>query len=159
MDIYEINFDGSILKRGFWIYIWTIHTQREGFLIYVGRTGDTSSPNAQSAFNRVSQHVDPNPNSRSNTLARNLRGLGISPESCKFKFTAIGPIENECDTMEAHIPIRNRIAALERRTADWFRNRGYKVLGNHPRPGDIDPDVWQKIESELTIRFAKLNGV
>jgi hypothetical protein len=64
MDIYEINFDGSILKRGFWIYIWTIHTQREGFLIYVGRTGDTSSPNAQSAFNRVSQHVDPNPNSR-----------------------------------------------------------------------------------------------
>src|SRR4051794_31374511 len=77
MEVYEITFDGSVLRRGFWIYVWAVKTPQNGNLIYVGRTGDTSSPFAQSPFRRIGQHVDPNPKSKSNALARHLRKLVI----------------------------------------------------------------------------------
>jgi hypothetical protein len=50
---YMIALDGGVLRRGFWLYVWeVIAPTREGFL-YVGRTGDSSSANAQSPFNRM----------------------------------------------------------------------------------------------------------
>lgn len=153
MNVYEIEFDGSLLQRGFWIYIWLIQTNASKRLIYVGRTGDTSSPNAQSPFRRVGQHVDPNPNSKSNALARNLRNLKIDPKSCKFSFTAIGPIFKECESMEAHIPVRNQMAALERSTADWFHGKGFEVIGTHPKLREVNTEIWNKIKYELMQRF------
>jgi hypothetical protein len=141
MNTYEIVFDGSVLRRGFWVYAWTIKTPNNGTLVYVGRTGDTSSPNAQSPFRRVGQHVDPNPKSKSNALARHLRRLTISPEDCQFRFTAVGPIFGECVNMDSHRPVRDCTAALERRTADWFEDHGYQVLGSHPRRGSVDQDI------------------
>ncbi len=153
MDTYEMTFDGSVLRRGFWVYVWAIKTPSNGTIIYVGRTGDTSSPNAQSPFRRVGQHVDSNPKSKSNALARHLRRLAISPEDCQFKFTAFGPIFSECVDMDAHRPIRDCTAALERRTADWFREKGYQLLGTHPRREPVDQQVWRAIEVELSARF------
>ena len=159
MDVYEIEFDGSVLRRGFWIYIWFIQTNSDEHLVYVGRTGDSSSPNAQSPFRRIGQHVDPNPNSKSNALARNLRNLEIEPEECNFQFTAIGPIFDECENMESHVPVRDQMAALERRTADWFREQGFDVIGTHPRPRDVNAEIWNQLKAELTQRFHLQRGV
>lgn len=153
MNVYEFEFDGSLLQRGFWIYIWLIQTKSGDRFIYVGRTGDTSLPNAQSPFRRVGQHVDPNPNSKSNALARNLGKLKIDPESCNFSFTAIGPIFEEREDMEPHIPVRNQMAAMERRAADWFREQGFKVIGTHPKLREIDTEIWEELKQELLNRF------
>lgn len=159
MNTYEIVFDGSVLRRGFWVYVWAIRTPNDETLIYVGRTGDTSSPNAQSPFRRVGQHVDPNPKSKSNALARHLRQRAISPEDCQFKFTAFGPIFSECADMAGHLPLRDSTAALERRTADWFRAKdGFLVLGTHPSPRAFDENIWREIEEELIARFSDQLG-
>lgn len=101
----------------------------------------------------MSQHVDPKPNAKSNALTRNLRVRGIDPESCRFRFIAIGPILDEADSMESHIPRRNEIAGLERRVADRFVERGYQVLVTHPRPRNFGPVAWRMIENELTTLF------
>lgn len=153
MDVYEVKFSGAILRRGFWIYVWMIETSGGRRLAYVGRTGDTSSPNAQSPFRRIGQHVDPNPKSKSNALSRNLKEIGINPETCEYSFTALGPICAECQDMESHIPIRDKAAALERKTADWFARNKIKVLGSHPRSRDVDDEAWREIEYELARRF------
>ena len=155
MHSYDVEFSGSILRRGFWIYFWHVTTWNGRKLVYVGRTGDTSSPNAQSPFRRVGQHVDPNPKSKSNALARNLRAKEIDPVSCHFKFTALGPIYEEREDMESHNPIRDNTAALERKAADWFRDRGYEVLGSHPRRRIVDENAWGFIEDELNKRFGR----
>lgn len=154
MGTYEIAFDGAVLQRGFWLYVWMITTPSDDTLIYVGRTGDTSSPNAQSPFRRVGQHVDPNPKAKSNALARHLHRLAIRPEECGFRFITLGPIFDECGDMVSHKPIRDRIAAIERRAADWFRCLGYRVLGSHPRSRDVEPGIWDAIERELSARFS-----
>lgn len=153
MQSYDVEFSGSILSRGFWIYVWHVTTRGGSRFVYVGRTGDTSSPNAQSPFRRVGQHVDPNSDSKSNALARNLFKNGIDPVSCHFKFTALGPIYEERGDMESHVPVRDKTAALERKTADWFRDRGYEVLGSHPKRRTVDENAWRFVEGELKIRF------
>lgn len=154
MDVYGFEFDGSLLRRGFWLYVWIIQPPDGKPLIYVGRTGDTSSPNAQSPFRRVGQHVDPNPKSKSNALTKRLRELKIEPDSCHFAFTAIGPIFQERKTMERHVRFRNRTAALERRVSEWFKGKGFHLIGSHPKLGKVDEELWGEIEDHLQKRFA-----
>lgn len=153
MQSYDVEFSGSILCRGFWIYVWHVTTKDGDRLVYVGRTGDTSSPNAQSPFRRVGQHVDPNPKSKSNALAKNLFKSGIDPVTCHFKFTALGPIYDEQENMASHVPVRDKAAALERKTADWLKDRGYVVLGSHPKRCRVDENAWRFVENELKNRF------
>jgi hypothetical protein len=59
------SFDGKLLQRGFWLYVWEITAADHEVFYYVGRTGDSSSPNAQSPFNRMSQHLGVNAKSMS----------------------------------------------------------------------------------------------
>ena len=54
---FEMGFEGEVLQRGFWLYVWKIAYDQETYL-YIGRTGDSSSPNASSPFNRIGQHLD-----------------------------------------------------------------------------------------------------
>jgi hypothetical protein len=155
MNVHEIEFNGALLRRGFWIYLWLVTTDKGQQLVYVGRTGDSSSPNAQSPFRRVGQHVDPNPKSKSNALARNLGLEKIDPATCQFKFVAFGPIYEERDNMEEHVPVRDRTGAFERKMADWFKEKGYQVLGTHPREKKVDEKVWNEIERELSSKFSR----
>jgi hypothetical protein len=73
-DLYDVRFAGGILQRGFWLYVWEVMTQEGKALYYVGRTGDSSSTNAQSPFNRMSQHLGFAKNS--SMLRRHLRTQG-----------------------------------------------------------------------------------
>lgn len=52
-----LDFDGRILQCGFWLYVWKITPRTGPAFHYVGRTGDSSSFNAQSPFNRMGQHL------------------------------------------------------------------------------------------------------
>ena len=71
LEVYRMSFNGQVLKRGFWLYVWKISTPR-GKCLYVGRTGDSSSPNAASPFNRIGQHLDLRKNAKGNTMTKRL---------------------------------------------------------------------------------------
>jgi hypothetical protein len=147
-----MSFDGSVLARGFWLYVWDIRgssTRR----LYVGRTGDSSSPNAQSPFKRIGQHLDPSPNAKGNALGRQLKGAGIDPLKCKFKMVAIGPVFPEQDTMEQHKPMRDQVAALERALADFLKQQVYDVLGSHPRRVEPDEQLFAQVRNIVESKF------
>src|SRR5208283_52146 len=110
-----------------------------GRYLDVGRTGDSSSANAASPFARIGQHLDFRPTAKGNTLARNLRGVGIDPSHCKFEMIAIGPVFPEERDFVLHCAMRDQAAALEKGLAVALRQRGYRVLGNHSALLSPDP--------------------
>ena len=109
---YSMSFHGDLLKRGFWLYVWDIRTASERHL-YVGRTGDSSSCNAASPFQRIGQHLDSRANAKGNALAKQLKKLAADPALCAFDMTAIGPLFPEQADFEAHKPIRDRVVLLK----------------------------------------------
>jgi hypothetical protein len=149
---YTMKFEGALLERGFWLYVWEIVSDKSHH-IYVGRTGDSSSPNAQSPFKRIGQHLDPSPNAKGNALGRQLRNAGVAHASCRFEMIAIGPIFPEQPSYEADVPIRDQMAALERAAADYLKERGYIILGTHPRQGVPVVELWCQVRTILDSKF------
>jgi len=152
-----MQFDGHLLKRGFWLYIWEIKGPASHH-VYVGRTGDSSSPHASSPFKRIAQHLDQSPNAKGNALAKQLRREGVKYEECTFEIVAVGPIFLEQATFEEHKPVRNQMAALERAIAEEMRRRGYVVLGTHPRTGSPDNSLLEQIQALLDSKFPIIAG-
>jgi hypothetical protein len=113
--------------------VWRITLPNGASKLYVGRTGDSSSPNAQSPINRLGQHLGSN--EKSSALRSNLLNYRITPEDCQaIEFIAHGPILPEVETVDgkrcfiAHKPLRDEVAALEKALADNLRWAGYDVL-------------------------------
>jgi hypothetical protein len=152
LQSYSMTFDGHLLKRGFWLYVWQIRGPLSHH-VYVGRTGDSSSPHASSPFKRIAQHLDPSPNAKGNALRKQLRQRGVECDECSFEMVAVGPIFPEQPDFEAHKPVRDRMAALERAIADELGQRGYVVLGTHPRAGSPDPALLQQLRALLNAKF------
>ena len=123
---YKLDFNGGILQRGFWLYVWEIIPPSGPTLHYVDRTGDSSSLNAQSPFNRMGQHLGFNVNS--NVLRRHLNSAQVQPEQCRFRLVSHGPILEESDLLHEHRERRDKVAALERDLAVAMRTAGYKVV-------------------------------
>ena len=123
---HELSISGEVLQRGFWLYIWEIQTPKPNHLYYVGRTGDSSSSNAQSPFNRMGQHLGFHKNS--NVLRRHLEGKNIDPQTCSFRLIAHGPILKEAKTNDQHKKRRDSIAAMEKALADEMTASGYDVI-------------------------------
>ena len=134
---FAMSFDGALLRRGFWLYVWRIK-DGERSVVYVGRTGDSSSPHASSPFKRVGPHLDASLTAKGNALARQLKKEGLLPERCSFEMVAVGPVFPEQEDMDRHRPVRDKAAALERALADHLRRAGHEVLGNHPRLAQCD---------------------
>lgn len=147
-----MKFDGHLLRRGFWLYIWRI-TGPSSDHVYIGRTGDSSSPHASSPFKRIGQHLEMKANAKGNALGKQLPRAGVVCEDCVFEMTAIGPIHPEAATFEAHVPLRDATAALERAVADWLKERRYQVLGTHPRKGEPDAEKLRRIIGKLDRKF------
>jgi len=147
---YQISFQGGLLERGFWLYIWRIEYKGR-VCYYVGRTGDSSSRYAASPFSRLSQHLDVRNSASANMLLRNIRAAGFNPLECFFEMTAFGPIFPEQHTLDQHRQFRDRIAPLESALAEYLRQRGLEVIGKHPSPGSVD----QKIFSEVLTSVGK----
>jgi hypothetical protein len=159
LDYFEMSFDGDLLRRGFWLYVWDVtDVERQTRVLYVGRTGDSSSANASSPFRRVGQHLDLKANAKGNSMAKQLQRAGIDPAECKFQMTAIGPIfEEQCD-FESHKHYRDIIGAVESALAAHLQDRGYTVIGNHDLMEAPDQALWHDVQRLVNVRFPVMSG-
>lgn len=150
------KFDGRILKRGFWLYVWTIISEKEKVL-YVGRTGDSSSNFASSPFLRLGQHLNSRANAKGNSLHRNLRAAGFDPVQCAFDLFAIGPIFLEQTDQEQHRRRRDVMAALEAALAEHLLSAGYRVIGTHGSRKQLDQNLFTRVLAAIAERFPARN--
>jgi hypothetical protein len=123
---YILDFDGRILQRGFWLYVWEITPPTGPAFHYVGRTGDSSSFNAQSPFNCMGQHLGFNVNS--NVLRRRLESQQVQPEKCAYRLVSHGPVFSESKEPAEYKRLVGLVAALERDLAKALNAAGYPVL-------------------------------
>lgn len=123
---HTLTFPGAMLERGFWLYVWRVETS-DGEYLYVGRTGDNSSPYATPPYQRMGQHLGRQ--KTQNALRKHLESKGIEPEQCQsFHFIAHGPLFPQAENMDAHRAPRDAVAALEKALADTLSAVGYRVL-------------------------------
>lgn len=153
-ELHKLEFDGAILARGFWLYIWEISTPDDEKLFYVGRTGDSSSANAQSPFNRMGQHLGRN--EKSNVLLRHLKMKNIEPEKCKFQLFSYGPILIEAKSREEHRTSRDSVAAMEKALADAMQAAGYRVMNTVACRKPLDVKLFDDVRSAFTVHFPEL---
>ena len=151
-----VSFNGALLKRGFWLYVWEITHPKQGQIYYVGRTGDSSSSNAQSPFNRMGQHLGFN--RRSNVLRRRLKALGIDAENCSFRLLAYGPIIEEASNQETHRKNRDHIAAMEKALAETMVAAGYNVINPVSCRARLDDEAFARVRAAFEKHFAQLAG-
>ncbi len=151
---YELTFSGGLLRRGFWLYIWEIKTPEQTRLYYVGRTGDSSSSNAQSPFNRMGQHLGFN--DKSNVLRRCLMGRGIAPEACEYRLVSYGPIRAEAATLDEHRELRDDIAALEKALAEAMNTAGYTVINTVGCRMPLDEKLFEDVRAAFAAEFPNL---
>lgn len=156
MAIHEVRFEGGVLRRGFWLYVWEVTPADRAPLYYVGRTGDSSSTNAQSPFNRMGQHLGFAKNS--NMLRRHLTQQGASPESCAFRLLAFGPIEQEAKTpgRREHDQRRDLVAAMERALAELLSSTGLKVMNRVGSRKPLDEARFAQVRAAFAKVFPQL---
>lgn len=130
MTTQQLRFKGALLERGFWVYVCRVK-HKDKYLLYVGRTGDSSSRFAASPFSRLGRHLDLRPSAPANMLVRHLRDLRIDPRSCSFFLVAVGPVYPEQKNLPAHRRIRDRVALIEAKLAQQLKADHYKVVGSH----------------------------
>jgi len=155
-DLQCLSFSGAMLQRGFWLYVWKVTSADDSTVLYVGRTGDSSSANAQSPFNRLSQHLGSN--KHANALRRQLLKVDIDPISCRsFEMIAYGPIFPQAESKALHSTPLNLVAAMEKALRDALHVAGYKVLNDVNCRQKLDQDHWLRVLAALSERFPKLN--
>lgn len=172
MKSHELTFDGKWLERGFWLYVWEVKVPRcKAPLLYVGRTGDSSSLNAASPFNRMGQHLDLRSSAPAAMLTKNLLARGIGLEQllrCRFRLVAVGPILEEHRPTDGSAPSeaerdehrrrRDLIAGLERDLAEGLRRAGYDVINEVKSRKATDPRKWRSVRKEFAEYFPKLSS-
>jgi hypothetical protein len=151
---HEFAFSGQLLQRGFWLYVWEIRPQDAEPLYYVGRTGDSSSFNAQSPFNRMGAHLGFNTNS--NVLRRRLQTLAIAPEECTFRLIAHGPILPEAMTRVRHRESRDVVATMEKALAKEMCAAGYNVINRVDCRKPLDEPAFTAVRAGFREHFARL---
>jgi hypothetical protein len=152
--LHSLSLPGIMLQRGFWLYVWRIHLGAET-LLYVGRTGDESSPHASAPYDRFGQHLGRNKNA--NALKRNLDAHGVALDHIDaYDFVFYGPIFAEVDDFEAHKPRRDAVAALEKELADSLAAAGYRVLNEVRCRRPLDPQLWHAVRQAFVEEFPKL---
>jgi hypothetical protein len=143
-----MQFDGEILQRGFWLYVWEILYGEDRY-VYVGRTGDSSSPNASSPFSRIGHHLDFRDNAKGNSLAKRLKEAGVDPRKSRFRMLALRPFFPEQGSFEAHKPHRDQMATFEYETAAYLRQMSFNVLGAHQKGTPIPANIIDEIKSRI----------
>jgi hypothetical protein len=148
INSYTMAFDGELLKRGFWLYVWKILFNREKY-IYLGRTGNSPSASAASPFNRVSQHLDLRETAKGDTLARRLREVDIDPYASNFCMIALGPFFQEQKSEDTHKEYRDQMATLEYEIASYLKWQGFEVLGQYQKGSAIDQTLLNELKSKV----------
>lgn len=161
---YVLTLPGPILRRGFWLYVWRVETD-QGEKLYVGRTGDNSSPHASAPYQRMGQHLGRA--KTQNALRRTLKKYEIIPENCaQFHFISHGPLYDEIASeigatrdarMAKHLPLRDIVGAMEKALADGLRSAGYDVLNTVNCNWPLDQDLWAPVRSAFAVHFPRLS--
>ena len=126
-----------------------------GEVLYVGRTGDSSSLNASPPFMRMAQHLGNN--RRANPVRRLLEERGTAPEKCaSFDFIAHGPLFSEAQDWPRHVERRNVVAALEKALAAGLVRVGYDVLNKVSDKHDLDAGLWAIVREAFAAHFPRL---
>lgn len=153
-DLHQAEFNGALLTRGFWLYVWEINVSDGRTLHYIGKTGDKASGVSQSPFDRLSKHLGHNENN--NALRRYLRRTGIEPESCRLRFTACGPLFPATSTAN-HGELCDIMSGVEKALADALRKSGYDVLNPVPCHKDLDRKCWNRVRAAFAEYFPRLS--
>lgn len=163
--IYAATLPGPMLRRGFWLYVWRIDTP-QGEMLYVGRTGDNSSPHATAPYTRMGQHLGKSKNQ--NALRRHLEARNIDPETCDtFDLVACGPLYSEVERgadsirealMAAHEPIRNIVGAMEKALCEALVRAGYTVLNSVSWKHPLDEALWQPVLTAFGHHFPRISA-
>jgi hypothetical protein len=158
LAVHEVCFEGGILQRGFWLYVWEVTPADQAPLYYVGRTGDSSSTNAQSPFNRMGQHLGFAKNS--NMLRRHLTQHGAVPESCAFRLIPLGPIEQEARTpgRREHDQRRDLVAAMEKALAELLASSGLTVMNRVVSHRPLDQARFAQVRTAFAKAFPQLTA-
>ena len=152
---HKLKISGELLQRGFWLYVWEIQTPGQKYY-YVGRTGDSSSINAQSPFNRMGQHLGFN--KHSNVLRRHLEGKKIAPEACSFRLISHGPILKESKNKDEHRNRRDIIAAMEKALANEMSAAGYIVINTVRCRKKLNEAKFAPVRAAFANHFKMLEG-
>ncbi len=151
-SLHRVSLTGELLRRGFWLYVWEVIPRGGDPVLYVGMTGDSSSPNAQSPFTRLGQHLGTN--KHANALARHLKAKNIEPSECRsLELVAYGPVLEEADGMEQHRPLRAKVAAIEKALRDALFRAGYNVLNMVQCRAALDAQLWEQVLDAFAERF------
>jgi hypothetical protein len=148
---YEVALEGGTLRRGFWLYVWEVTTPNEQKLLYVGRTGDISSPKAASPFNRMGQHLGSI--KASNMLRTHLGKRDMAPEDCNFRFVAHGPILTEAADWDGHVLRRDVVGGLEQKLEQELRQAGWDVMNTVKGSFELDEQLWAEVRPAFAERF------
>lgn len=152
----EFTMPGAMLKRGFWLYVWRIETPK-GTMLYVGRTGDSSSPRANPPYMRMGQHLGRNKNQ--NALRRQLEAKGVKPEACaSFDLIAHGPLFPEQADSIKHEKPRDIMVTLEKRLRDCLCESGYQVLNVVRSRKKLDKKRWLDVHAAFAKHFSENEG-
>lgn len=153
--LHTLTVPGPMLQRGFWLYVWRVKTPKGEFL-YVGRTGDSSSPHATPPYQRMGQHLGHQ--KMQNMLRQNLEKKNIEPERClSFELIAYGPMFPEAKDMAAHRIPRDIMSGLERALAEALKDGGYEVLNTVKSKKALDPERWRRVRKAFAAHFPRLD--
>jgi hypothetical protein len=154
-SLHTLTIPADVLRRGFWLYVWNVILRDGRSFYYVGRTGDSSSPKAQSPFSRVSGHLGPN--KHANALKNHLAQHKIDFDVCdRLELTTFGPIFEESSNPQDHNPKRDKTHALERDLCEAMRAAGYEVLNTVSCRKPSDKEAWERVRSALSEKFPRL---
>jgi hypothetical protein len=153
LGFHAVSFDGEMLTRGFWLYVWEIVVDDGRTLYYVGKTGDKASGVSQSPFDRLSKHLGSNLNN--NALRRHLGTAKINLETCKFLFRACGPLYKN-DSMTPHSELCDIVSGLEKALADLMNVAGYRVINTVNCRTPLDKEAFDDIRRAFGAVFPRL---
>lgn len=165
-SLHRLTLPGQMLQRGFWLYVWRVQTPK-GERLYVGRTGDSSSPHATAPYTRMGQHLGFS--KAQNSLRRLLVEAGLEPESCsQFDLISYGPIfpiigmtkdQLRADQMLLHTPVRDQMAALEKKLRDALVEAGHPVLNVVHSKMQYDAAQWEAVRNAFAEHFSGLGRI
>jgi hypothetical protein len=156
-EMHHLSISPSILRRGFWLYVWRIGLPTGGDAHYVGMTGDTGTAGAQTVANRIATHLGYN--IHSNALRRYILNTEHAHlEDCRsLEFFAFGPVYPRPVQAVDYPTVRGKVAALEKHLWKRMQISGYDMLNPQPRATDKpDEDRLDEICASFRRYFAKL---
>ncbi|WP_377277314.1 hypothetical protein [Rhizobium sp. R86522] len=173
--LHHLKLPGGMTERGFWLYVWRVENPNGEEFLYVGRTGDNSSPYAASTYRRMGQHLGDADNT--NALLKHLREHDRARpihEYETFEMISYGPIFPEVerhpdfayrvephwtDARNRHDPFRDRMAALEKKLAQELKARKYNVMNTVNCDKPLLDEDWPPVKVAFAEHFPLLDGV